>query len=244
MQDRGSKVCGMAQPVDQRLPLHARALDDLARRIRSSEWPYDQPLPAEAELARQYDVSLGTIRRVLADLAGSGLIERRQGRGTFVRRPSFERSLVRFFRAGDVVPESRILERAEVTADPEIEAVLGTSDAVQLLRLRLTAGEPLMLEHIHVPLPAFRAVLETPLEQFGDLLYPTYEQLTGHVVATASEELTVIRPDASHAALLGCADDEPLARIVRVARDITGRPLEHRVSFGIGSRFHYRMEIS
>ena len=43
-------------------------------------------LPAERELAQQFDTARSTVRKVLLNLEADGLIERRVGSGTFVKR--------------------------------------------------------------------------------------------------------------------------------------------------------------
>ncbi|MGC0239583.1 GntR family transcriptional regulator [Arthrobacter sp. SD76] len=66
--------------TDQRLPLHVRVKDDLIRRVRANEWASTIPLPPESALAEEYGISVGTLRRVLAELAADGILERHQGR--------------------------------------------------------------------------------------------------------------------------------------------------------------------
>ena len=57
--------------------------------IDSGRFRAGAALPTEDELARDYRVSRVTVRRALGELAAAGLIERRQGSGTFVRgRPA------------------------------------------------------------------------------------------------------------------------------------------------------------
>lgn len=235
----------VTETSDARLPLHAQAQDDLGCRIRAGEWGHSSPLPAETELARQYGVSLGTIRRVLAELTSQGLIERHQGRGTFVRRARFDRSLSRFFRAGDTVPDSQILSRERVRPPQEVSASLGGPQQVlRLDRLRLVDGTPQLVELIHLPLPAFEALAEVELGEIGNLLYPAYEHLAGQVVSSATEELTVTVADPGLAQHFRCDVGDPVVRVERVARAVTGRALEHRVSYGLASRFRYRTEIA
>src|SRR5919109_740012 len=80
------------QTMDARLPLHARLREILESRVRGGERKPPAPLPAEAELASHYEVSLGTVRRVLAELVDEGLLERRQGSGTYLRRARMNHS--------------------------------------------------------------------------------------------------------------------------------------------------------
>lgn len=70
---------------------------DLRRRIRAGEFLPGDRLPAETTLVTEYEVGLVTVREALAALRTEGLIEERQGRGTFVRgrRRRAERSNLR-----------------------------------------------------------------------------------------------------------------------------------------------------
>jgi GntR family transcriptional regulator of arabinose operon len=67
-------------------PKHALICDDVRRAITSGRFEEGQRLPTEAELVKQYDTSRPTVARALRDLQYEGLITRRAGSGTFVRR--------------------------------------------------------------------------------------------------------------------------------------------------------------
>jgi DNA-binding LacI/PurR family transcriptional regulator len=56
-------------------------------KIARGEWPPDTQIPIELDLADSYGVSRNTIRQALNVLVQDGLLERTQGRGTFVRAP-------------------------------------------------------------------------------------------------------------------------------------------------------------
>ncbi|MEU5307848.1 GntR family transcriptional regulator [Streptomyces sp. NPDC021562] len=61
--------------------------DDLRRSIRNGGREPGARLPSEAELARHYGRSVPTVQNALRLLSAEGLIDRRHGSGTFVRRP-------------------------------------------------------------------------------------------------------------------------------------------------------------
>ena len=61
------------------------AYDEMARSIREGAWPAHMRLPSELQLARQYSMSRPVIRQALARLRQEGLIQSRQGSGSFVR---------------------------------------------------------------------------------------------------------------------------------------------------------------
>jgi DNA-binding LacI/PurR family transcriptional regulator len=66
-------------------PLYAQLVDQLASLIRAGEVAPGSSFLSERELESQYGVSRITARRVLSELSREGLIERRNGVGTFVR---------------------------------------------------------------------------------------------------------------------------------------------------------------
>ena len=63
-----------------------RIADDLRRRIAEGELAPGERLPAETDLMDQYRVALNTLRRAVDTLAAEGLVEKKQGVGTWVRQ--------------------------------------------------------------------------------------------------------------------------------------------------------------
>lgn len=61
---------------------YVQLADDLARKIGSGE--LTGRLPSERDLASQYGVAYGTVRRAMELLRDRGLVESVHGRGTFV----------------------------------------------------------------------------------------------------------------------------------------------------------------
>jgi GntR family transcriptional regulator len=237
--------------IDTRLPRYQRLRDELNSRIAAQEWKVDEPIPTEAELAGTFGVSIGTVRKAIDALVADGRVERIQGTGTFVRRPKFGSSLFRFFRfegreGEKLVPESRILKREVIGAPEAVAAALGLSagaPAIHLNRLRLVDHQPLLLESIWLPKSRFAALLEIDPREFGDLLYPLYEQYCGQVVASARETLTAEAVGARNARLLEIPPGSPVIVIERIALSFDGRPLEWRRSHGAADQFRYHVEI-
>jgi GntR family transcriptional regulator len=236
--------------ADLRLPLHARVKDDLIRRVRANEWASTKPLPPESALAEEYGISVGTLRRVLAELAADGILERHQGRGTYVRRATFQHSLFRFFRmqgGTGQTPGSRILERNTEDTPARVAAALNIperSPSLHLKRLRLWQETPFLIEDIWLPLPQFQPIAEVDLSELGSLLYPEYENRIGLIIGSATEELSVTRAADGQAELLNCNTGDPLVKINRIARTHTGDVAEYRESYGLASSFRYQVEIN
>lgn len=237
--------------LDDRLPRYQRLRDDLAARINRQEWRPGESIPSEAELSATYGVAVGTVRKAIDQLVADGVVERRQGRGTYVRRARFNSSLFRFFRfqseSGERrVPESRILRRESIAAPSAVASALRLREGdpvISLSRLRLIGGIPLLAEEIWLERSRFEALLTIDTSEFGDLLYPLYEERCEQVVVSAEETLTVEIAPPLQARLLGLEPGSPLVVIERVAFDLERRPIEWRRSRGPADRFRYHVDI-
>lgn len=238
-------------PADDRLPLYQRLRDDMLARIGSGEWQTGVAIPTEIELTRLYGVAVGTVRKAVETLVAEGMLERSQGRGTFIRRPSFDASLFRFFRhqvsgGRPVVPRGRILTRALGPAPAPVAAALELpkkAQAIRLDRLRLVDDKPVLLEEIWLPHAPFAALMKIDTASFADLLYPFYEERCGKVVASARETLTVECAGEDDASLLSIAPGQPVVVIERLALGYDRQPLEWRRSQGPADGFRYQVEI-
>lgn len=237
---------------DQRLPLYQRLRDEILAKISSGEWRPGEPIPTEAELTKTYSVAIGTVRKAVDTLVADGLLQRSQGRGTYVRRPDFNSSFFRFFRqvnsSGEhQVPQSRIVSLSLEQAPAEvIEALkLSTTDAViRMQRVRTSGERAIFTEVIWLPASRFAKLLEIDPQDFGNLLYPFYEEQCGQLVASAKETLTVELADAQTGAALGIDSGKPVVVIERTALSYDNTPLEYRISRGAADTFRYQIEIS
>jgi GntR family transcriptional regulator of arabinose operon len=70
---------------DNPLPLYYQLRMAILDRIASGEFKPEGAIPSERKLAESYGVSRITVVKALNDLAQEGVLERRQGKGTFVR---------------------------------------------------------------------------------------------------------------------------------------------------------------
>jgi GntR family transcriptional regulator len=236
---------------DIRLPLYQRLRDQLAEQIANNRWRPGEAIPTEAALSAEYQLSTGTVRKAIDALVSEGVLERQQGRGTFVRRPQFQSSLFRFFRfqtaSGErQVPESRILSIEPVAAPSAVAQTLGLpigAPVIRIVRVRLLDVQPVLAEEIWLPRSRFQALLEIDLSRKGPLLYPIYEEVCGQVVASAEETLTAESVNDVHARLLQVPVNSPVVVIERLARDYAGTPLEWRRSRGHAEHFRYSVDI-
>ena len=236
---------------DQRLPIYQRLADLLRRDVTEGRLRPGDRVPSDNELSQAYELSPGTVRKALDLLVQEELFERFHGRGTFVRRPSFDSSLFRFFRfrgpnGSGAVPEGRILRRSMEKVPSYVARQLHIeegSQAISMSRVRLIDAIPVVAEEIWLPLDRFAAFLDIATEEIGDLLYPIYDDICGQLVARAEESLTAEAATTETARLLRIETGTPVMLIDRLAKGYDGTPLEWRRSRGRADLFRYHTEI-
>jgi len=140
---------------NSKLPLYHQLYEILRGNITSGEWQPGEMIPPESELIEHYQVSRTTVRQVLDMLASEGLIEREQGRGTFVAHPTVEQGLVRIvnftedMRMRGCEPSSQVLFSGIIPAAQDAAEPLGIEQGEELARLerlRLADGAPMSIE--------------------------------------------------------------------------------------------------
>lgn len=73
-----------ALPALQRAPLADQVIATLRHQITSGEWPVGSRIPTESALVEQLGVARNTVREAVRALAHNGLLDIRQGSGTYV----------------------------------------------------------------------------------------------------------------------------------------------------------------
>ena len=246
-----STILQNALEGDDRLPLYQRLADAIRRDVVNGEYKPGDKVPSENVFSRELSIAPGTVRQALAQLVKEGILERKHGKGTFVRSPNFDDALFRFFRMrgeqGELLmPESEILSRElEIFPDSIVEVFESHYGigAINMHRLRKVNGETVMFEDIWLPRDPFQNFLRAPLDEIGALLYPAYATICGHVIVYVKEAITVEKADNETAKKLHIEPMEPVVIIDRTAFGYEGNPLEWRRSKGRASQFQYHVEI-
>ncbi len=230
-----------------RRPLYAQPEEVLIGRIADGTWAPGALIPAEPELAQELGVSPGTVRKALDALERRRLIERRQGRGTFVAAHTSERALFHFFRIVDLqdgrhAPTSLVLDCRTGPATAEQAAALDLAEGAavhRVERIRALDGQAVVLERILLPADRFPGFALPVLKEMSDELYVLYQRDPGVTIARAEERLAAVAATAEQAAKLDLRAGTPLLEIQRVAFDLADRPVERRVTWLDTHRHRY-----
>ncbi|MEL6566727.1 MAG: GntR family transcriptional regulator [Pseudomonadota bacterium] len=216
----------------------SRHISDL---IRTNELSAGDQLPAERDLAELTGVSRVTVRKAIAELASSGMIEQRHGAGSFVREQGerFQQSLSSLIsftenlQARGIRSSSRMLLRGVFRPTPTETTILGLSPVQQVARVhRLRSGDgvPMALEHSSLP----DDILPRP-DKIDLSIYQVLRE-RGTAPTRAIQRVTAVNANSRVADLLQLPEGSAVLQIERTAYLASGRPIE----FTSG---HYRSDV-
>jgi GntR family transcriptional regulator len=211
-------------------------------------------LDNQRSLAREFGVTLMTLRQALALLERDGLIARRHGLGTFVARPAIDYDILhlralagdlsalgedvatRFLRSHFVVAEARVAQALALPAGAPVFA---------LERLRLVDGEPVSFQTSYLP-----AALGEELSKADLAVTPLRQVLThklGIDITGARETVSAVPLPGPAARELGCRAGVPAFRSDRVSMGPGETPVVYDRVFIPGDRFritrHLRYDL-
>jgi len=145
----------------QQLPLYKQICELLHREITAGHWLPGERIPVESELANSLGVAIGTLRKALSQLESEGMLERRQGSGTYVKRAPTGNAVYQFFHLellnGGGMPTADTLS-IELVVDPQVaqsldlhylETKLWCIKRLRYLNNVLVAVEQIWIDHRH-----------------------------------------------------------------------------------------------
>ncbi len=229
-------------------PLYRTIANTISGLILAGRLPAHAVLPPERDMAEMLGIGRVTVRNAYKELISGGLVEQRQGSGTFVadrsgrisqplwRLSSFSEDM----RSRGKVPGARILDRSMGAPSPEEAFGLGIGleqRVFRLNRLRLADDTPMALERAVIP-----SSFLSEADMMGDSLYAALER-RGFRPVSALQRLTAVAADAENAALLGINPGAPALLITRVSRLSDGRAVEFTHSLYRGDAYDFVAEL-
>lgn len=209
--------------LNKLIPLKYHVAESLKNMILDGKWDIDKPIPGEAELCKQYNVSRTTILAALQILQSESLIYRRQGKGTYISKNRMKRDLTSsktFFGTintnKNINTETQILQIKTILADTALSEALEielNEKIVYLKRLRILNKEPIALTWSFLKWKIGKNLLSTPLENNFSIYNFVQETLCRQPIPS-SMKLTLEKVYDTNAKLLEVADGETCCKTV------------------------------
>ena len=230
------------------ISLYMQIKDLLVTKIGNGDWLPGSIIPSEINLAQEFGVSQGTVRKAITELVENNVLTRKQGRGTFVSTHDSQRSLFYFFHITDnqghkVLPDSRVLRCRQKQATRKEAAKLNLAVGTRVIRIervRNFSAKPTMIETITLAADSFADLGSNGKLELPNTLYELYEKQYGITIHSAEEQLRAVAASKHDAAMLNLDVGTPLLEIERVALTLDKKPVELRISRCSTSNHHYQ----
>jgi GntR family transcriptional regulator len=226
-------------------PLYKEVKNRITRSLIAGEWKPGTAIPSESQLAAQFQVSVGTIRKAIDELVAEKIVIRQQGRGTFVTLHSEDRQFYYFFhivgkKGGKEPPSHELLSLQTIKADAETALQLGLKLGERVHRIHNVlklAGTPVIFDEVRVAAARFADLTEAKFGGREGTIYGLYQARYGINVVRISERLSAGLAPARIAGILGLNAASPVLVIKRVAYSYHDEPVELRTSW-VNTRDH------
>ncbi|QSI78940.1 MULTISPECIES: GntR family transcriptional regulator [Niveibacterium] len=233
-------------------PLYQQIKRLMIQALESGEWRPGQAIPSEQELAVRFQVSQGTVRKAIDELAADNLLIRRQGKGTFVASHADPRALFRFLRltplSGEIVPlKSEPLDCWRAKAGQEASRNLGIELSAPIIIIRRVLkheSKPIVVDEIYLPGEIFSGLNIEMLRDWQGSIYGLFESRFGVRMLHAREKIRAVAADRNVAETLGVPEASPLLSVERVAYTYGDKPVEWRRGLYSTAEHYYLNELS
>ena len=241
----------MAQVSPTFSPLYRQIKDLIMQGLASGEWRPGEAIPSEAELAIRFNVSQGTVRKAIDEMAAENLVVRKQGKGTYVASHNDPRAFFRFLRVvpnegGVSVPLSVPLECWRAKAGLEAARILDIAPGAPITIVRRVLkfnGKPVVLDEIYLPGEIFQGLSLEVLQEYQGSLYSLFETRFGVRMIRAEEQIRAIAADRATAEQLAVDEGSPLLSVERVTYTYGDKPVEWRRGLYATAEHYYLNEL-
>jgi GntR family transcriptional regulator len=233
-------------------PLYQQIKALLVMALDAGEWKPGEAIPSEIELAARFQVSQGTVRKAVDELAAENLLLRRQGKGTFVATHLEPRVRFRFLRLApnEGAPEpaqSKVLDcrRLRAAADVARALEIKSGDPVVVIRRLLSfSNTPTVIDDIYLPGALFKGLTADLLNDYSGPLYGLFESEFGINMVRADEKIRAVTAPDDVALALGVASSIPLLCVERISYTYGNRPVELRIGHYVTNEYYYRNSLN
>ena len=235
------------------IPLYEQVKRYISELILLGTWEANKVLPNENEMARQFGVAVGTVRRALADLTAEGMLSRRPKTGTVVtgRTPNHSlRFYFQYFRLHNIdgkmcnseaetissemgLPNTA--ERERFALSPGIE-----NHVIRINRLRRVEGAPIMLDSMVLNA---KMLEDFPLFDPPDRIYLYLLEAYGIRITAVREKVTAVIAEKFEEKLLELGETTALLQIDEISYDQSGQAIIRTVHRALTEKFQYVNEV-
>ena len=231
---------------DSFTPLYFQLKEILRDKIENLEFQEGDMIPSESEIQQRYDVSRATVRKAIQILVNEGFMEKKRGKGTFVKRRKIEeelpvlKSFTEEMSGRDA--SKKVISASYTKAPASICARLGLlseESVFSLKRLMMVDGKPLGILHSYIP-ANYRLSLE---EDYTKSLYRILEK-KGIRLRNSEQTIEVSMSTPEETRLMRLKSSVPTLVIERLAYSVNGEIVEYVKGVYHGDRYRFNCRLT
>lgn len=236
----------------QSASFHQELITKLRKLLRGRQFVPGAQFLTEREIADRFETSRPTANKALSSLVSLGLLEFRQGAGTFVRENVLDYDLQRLVSFTDKVrsagkePSTRVIDFQKLTtADVSVEIVnalkLNANEPLFYIeRVRLADGQPVIYERRHI---AARHCLSMSKTDAKGSLYAFWTTRCKLTISGADESIRAINATKSQAVPLGVKTNAACLLVIATGYLEGGAPLWHEETLYRSDVYEFRNQL-
>ena len=231
---------------DSFTPLYHQLKEIFLEKIENGDLSEGDMIPSENELQQAYDVSRATVRNAIQLLVNEGFMEKKKGKGTFVKRRKIEEQLpvLKSFTEEMIGRNAgkKVISAKYSKAPPTIRSRLGLTaneNVFSLKRLMMVDNKPLGILHSYLP----EKYKLDPNEDYTKSLYRILEK-KGVRLKEAEQTIESSMSNREQTRLLKQKSPFPVLVIRRLAYSINGEVVEYVRGVYRGDRYRYHCRLT
>ena len=224
-----------------RNPLYLQLAQAIEKEIAEGRWPLNKAIPSETQLATDFGVSVGTVRKTLDILSDRGRLVKKQGSGTYAKSyadAGFWNRFQRYQYADGRITHFKgtVVLFETVPAPAPVARILGLTEGDRVIHVARTMksvnalpgdGDGAGLDISWLSADLFQNLTPKAYEQ--DLsLYAIYEAVCGVVICDVSDRLDVVNHLPTETPV-DIRAEGPFFRLRRTARTFSAKTVEYRI---------------
>ena len=238
--------------VDKSLatPLYEQIVKELRKEILSNTYGEHGAIGTHTQLAERFSVSLITIRKAVQILEKEGLVDIRQGKGTFVRRTNLVDSLHNLTGISSIMSSYDVKTDVAVTKlemcitpdwlDDDVREALGEY-SLFIRRVVSVAGKPMAVAEMYLPGRFKGKFIKSEVEKAT--VYKIYQNKLGVSLGTGRQVICAAGAKGDVAKCLNLPENSPILLIKRKSYDIEKSLIEYMMLSYEASAYSFEVEL-
>lgn len=232
------------------LPLYLQLAGAVEKAVQEGTFPDGARIPSEQELIRAYGISRITVRLAMKNLFDKKLIVRRQGLGTFVRKPVISQPMDDLFgyypallRKG-LKPKIQILEYRTVSPDAEVRENLRLTPEEKTLRfIRQYFLEKDVRVVIEMNIPEVLARHWTEKEAAVENSFHLLQERAGVQILSSAVKIKASVASRELGRLLNLPPGSPVLELRRLTHSLEQKPVEYAILYFPGDSYEFTAKL-